>query len=109
MAKFQINASQVWLRSRNQGLAIVPALAPLPGPVTPERGENVGPGSDSASAVYLPAHEPQHDEHNQDDAEDAAEPGAPVSAVSIISPASAEEEDQDYDKENCTHISALGR
>jgi len=71
----------------HQGLAVDPALAPLPGPLTPERGENVGPGSDPASAVYLPAHEPQHDEYNQDDAEDAAEPSAPVSAVSIISPA----------------------
>jgi hypothetical protein len=29
--------------------------------------------------------------------------------VSIISPASAEDEDQDYDKENCAHISACGQ
>jgi hypothetical protein len=58
---------------------------------------------------YLPAQEPPHDKHNHDDAEDAAETGASVPAVSIISPASAEDEDQDYDKENCAHISACGQ
>ena len=75
-------------------------------PVILERGERTlarGP----ASAFYLPAHEPQHDKHDQDDAEDAAETGAAVATVCIISPASAEDEDQDYDKENCTHISGL--
>jgi hypothetical protein len=29
--------------------------------------------------------------------------------VSIISPASAEDEDQDYDKKNCAHISVCGQ
>ena len=68
-----------------------------------------GAGSDPARPIYLPAQEPPHDKHNQDDAEDAAETGASVSAVSIISPASAEDEDQDYDKEDCAHISARGQ
>ena len=69
-----------------------------------------GAGSDPAPrAIYLPAQEPPHDKHNQDDAEDAAKTGASVSAVSIISPASAEDEDQDYDKEDCAHISACGQ
>jgi hypothetical protein len=65
-----------------------------------------GAGTNPARTICLPAHEPQHDKHNQDDAEDAAETGAAVAAVSIISPASAEDEDQDYDKEDRAHISA---
>src|SRR6185312_875359 len=73
-------------------------------PATPERCEN-----DSGSAICLPAHEPQYDKHNQNDAEDAAETGAPVPAVSIVSPADTEDEDQDYDKENCAHVSGLLR
>ncbi len=68
-----------------------------------------GAGTDPARTIYLPAHEPQDDKHNQDDAEDAAETGAAVATVCIIPPASPEDEDQDYDKENCAHISACGQ
>src|SRR5271167_5065777 len=121
MAKLQIDATQLWsgphyrvsMATQSMRVSVPFDLAPLPAlerkspaaPSPPSAARKRGPGG----CGYLPAHEPQHDKHNQDDAEDAAETGAAVATVCIISPASAEDEDQDYDKENCAHISACGQ
>jgi hypothetical protein len=69
-----------------------------------QRRGNARLRGDSARAVYLATHNPQHDKNNQNDPEHTAETRAAVATVRIISPAAAENENQYDNEENRAHV-----